>query len=194
MKKEVMTTDMVSLTSFFSETEMEGIAPLSNGEDLFFPAIECAKRLGYKNPRDAIRQHCKHEAKIVNQIVVTGKRKDGSDAVQVVHKKYICEGDFYRLLFHSRLPIGRKFARWVTQEVIPMIRRYGFYPGREFLMALQNYMEALDICTKVTHDWESMLEVSNELQKHLEKLKSTFPMADPTKVDKEIIEFDTPTS
>ena len=163
MKREVMTTDMVSLTSFFSETEMEGIAPLSNGEDLFFPAIECAKRLGYKNPRDAIRQHCKHEAKIMDQIVVTGKRKDGSDAVQVVHKKYICESDFYRLLFHSRLPIGRKFARWVTHEVIPMIRRYGFYPGREFLMALQNYMEALDICTKVTHDWESMLEVSNEL-------------------------------
>jgi hypothetical protein len=44
MKKEVMTTDMVSLTSFFSETEMEGIEPLSDGEDLFFPAIECAKR------------------------------------------------------------------------------------------------------------------------------------------------------
>jgi len=47
MKRKVMTTDMVSLTSFFSETEMEGISPLSNGEDLFFPAIECAKRLGY---------------------------------------------------------------------------------------------------------------------------------------------------
>ncbi len=45
MKKEVMTTDMVSLTSFFSETEMEGIEVLSDGDDLFFPAIECAKRL-----------------------------------------------------------------------------------------------------------------------------------------------------
>ena len=31
MKKEVMTTDMVSLTSFFSETEMEGIEVLSDG-------------------------------------------------------------------------------------------------------------------------------------------------------------------
>ena len=47
MEKRVMTTDLVSLTSFFSETEMEGIAPLSDGEDLFFPAIECAKMLGY---------------------------------------------------------------------------------------------------------------------------------------------------
>ena len=197
MNQELKTasqTDMVSLTSFFSETEMEGIDVLSDGDNLFFPAIECAKRLGYRNPRDAIRQHCEHESRIVDQIVVTGKRKDGSDAVQVVHKKYICEGDFYRLLFHSRLPIGRKFARWVTHEVIPMIRRYGFYPGREFLMTLQNYMEALDICTKVTHDWESMLEVSNELQRYLEKLKSSFPMADPTKKDKEIIEIDPPTS
>ena len=47
MEKRVMTTDMVSLTGFFSETEMEGISPLSDGDNLFFPAIECAKRLGY---------------------------------------------------------------------------------------------------------------------------------------------------
>ncbi|MBR5680363.1 MAG: hypothetical protein IKX19_06885, partial [Clostridia bacterium] len=95
MNQELKTaspTDMVSLTSFFSETEMEGIDVLSDGDDLFFPAIECAKRLGYRNPRDAIRQHCEHEFRIVDQIVVTGKRKDGSDAVQVVHKKYIREG------------------------------------------------------------------------------------------------------
>ena len=178
MKREVMTTDMVSLTSFFSETEMEGIEPLSDGEDLFFPAIECAKRLGYRNPRDAIRQHCKHEAKIVDQIVVTGKRKDGSDAVQVVHKKYICESDFYRLLFHSRLPLGEQFAKWVTEEVLPMIRQYGFYPGRDFLRSLRAYNDALDKCIKATHDhdWEGMREISDELQNHLDRLNAAFPM------------------
>ena len=185
---------LAPLTEFFSATEMEGIEPLTDGDDLFFPAIECAKRLGYKNPRDAIRQHCEHEAKIVDQIVVTGKRKDGSDAVQVVHKKYICEGDFYRLLFHSRLPIGRKFARWVTHEVIPTIRKYGFYPGHEFMVALQNYMEALDICIKVTHDWEGMLKISDELKEQLDKLQSFTPAVDPAKDNKDVIVVDPPTS
>ena len=176
--KTANTSDMVSLTSFFSETEMEGIDVLSDGDNLFFPAIECAKRLGYKNPRDAIRQHCRHEARTVDRIVVTGKRKDGSDAVQVVHKKYICEGDFYRLLFHSRLPLGKKFAEWVTEEVLPMIRRYGFYPGRDFLRSLQAYSDALEEAIRVTHDWESMQKTSDELQKQLDDLKSAFPMAD----------------
>ena len=199
MEKRVMTTDMVSLTSFFSETEMEGIEPLSDGEDLFFPAIECAKRLGYRNPRDAIRQHCKHEAKIVNQIVVTGKRKDGSDAVQVVHKKYICESDFYRLLFHSRLPLGEQFAKWVTEEVLPMIRQYGFYPGRDFLRSLRAYNDALDKCIKATHDhdWEGMREISDELQKHLERLNAAFPMSGTPKKDVVVVDptvQDTPTS
>ena len=64
MKKEVMTTDMVSLTSFFSETEMEGIDVLSDGDNLFFPAIECAKRLVSKNPRDAICSSVKNSHKI----------------------------------------------------------------------------------------------------------------------------------
>ena len=167
---------LAPLTEFFSATEMEGIEPLTDGDALFFPAIECAKRLGYKNPRDAIRQHCEHEAKIVDQIVVTGKRKDGSDAVQVVHKKYICEGDFYRLVFHSRLPLGKQFAEWVTEEVLPMIRRYGFYPGRDFLRSLQAYNDALDECIKATHDWENMREISDELQKQLDKLNAAFPM------------------
>ena len=200
MNQELKTaspTDMVSLTSFFSETEMEGIDVLSDGDDLFCPAIECAKRLGYRNPRDAIRQHCENEFRIVDQIVVTGKRKDGSDAVQVVHKKYICEGDFYRLLFHSRLPLGKQFAEWVTEEVLPMIRRYGFYPGRDFLRSLQAYSDTLEEAIRVTHDWESMQKTSDELQKQLDDLKSAFPMADARRenvVTVDPTQSDTPTS
>ena len=200
MNQELKTaspTDMVSLTSFFSETEMEGIEPLSDGEDLFFPAIECAKRLGYRNPRDAIRQHCENEFRTVDQIVVTGKRKDGSDAVQVVHKKYICEGDFYRLLFHSRLPIGRKFARWVTHEVLPCIRRYGFYPVRKFLLSLKAYDDALEEAIHVTHDYRKAMEASAEYRKVLDELIAAYPMPESAREDVISVDLpatDTPTS
>ena len=195
--KTASTTDMVSLTGFFSETEMEGIDVLSDGDDLFFPAIECAKRLGYRNPRDAIRQHCEHESRTVDQIVVTGKHKDGSDAVQVVHKKYICEGDFYRLLFHSRLPIGRKFARWVTHEVLPCIRRYGFYPGRKFLLSLKAYDDALEEAIHVTHDYRKAMEASAEYRKVLDELIAAYPMPESAREDVITVDLpatDTPTS
>ena len=77
-----MNKDNLAITALigsYDGSELEGLDPLKEGDDYFFPAIECAKRLGYHNPRDAIRRHCKRETKTVDEIVVTGKRKDGSD-------------------------------------------------------------------------------------------------------------------
>lgn len=42
-------------------------------------------------------------------------------------KNYISEGDLYSLIFNSRLPIGRQFRDWICDEVLPTIRKYGFY-------------------------------------------------------------------
>ena len=53
--------EITALIGSFDGTELEGIEPLKEGEDFFFPAIECAKALGYHNPRDAIRRHCKRD-------------------------------------------------------------------------------------------------------------------------------------
>ena len=133
---------ITALIGSYDGTELEGLELLKEGEDFFFPAIECAKRLGYHNPRDAIRRHCKRETKTVDEIVVTGKRKDGSDAVQVIHKKYICEADFYRLLFHSRTALGEQFADWLMDEVLPSIRVNGFYYGRKFTYLLRRSLQA----------------------------------------------------
>ena len=140
MNKENLT--ITALIGSYDGSELEGLEPLKEGEDFFFPAIECAKRLGYHNPRDAIRRHCKRETKTVDEIVVTGKRKDGSDAVQVIHRKYICEADFYRLLFHSRTPLGEQFADWLMDEVLPSIRVNGFYYGRKFADLLHRSLQA----------------------------------------------------
>ena len=86
---------ITALIGSYDGSELEGLEPLKEGEDFFFlpmygRAIECAKRLGYHNPRDAIRRHCKRETKTVDEIVVTGKRKDGSDAVQVCPPRSSC--------------------------------------------------------------------------------------------------------
>ncbi len=140
-----MNKDNLAITALigsYDGSELEGLDPLTEGDDYFFPAIECAKRLGYHNPRDAIRRHCKRETKTVDEIVVTGKRKDGSDAMQVIHRKYICEADFYRLLFHSRTPIGERFADWLMDEVLPSIRVNGFYYGRRFTDLLHRNLQA----------------------------------------------------
>ena len=142
-----MNKDNLAITALigsYDGSELEGLDPLKEGDDYFFPAIECAKRLGYHNPRDAIRRHCKRETKTVDEIVVTGNRKDGSDAVQVIHRKYICEADFYRLLFHSRTPIGERFADWQPDRFTGrrMDRSAAIDPGERILFRKEVYRPA----------------------------------------------------
>lgn len=47
----------------------------------------------------------------------------------------ISEAALYELVFQSRKPEARDFRRWVTQEVLPQIRRTGGYGGNAQLLA-----------------------------------------------------------
>lgn len=40
---------------------------------------------------------------------------------------FIPESDLYRLVFSSKLPTAEKFTDWVTEEVLPSIRKHGAY-------------------------------------------------------------------
>ena len=39
----------------------------------------------------------------------------------------VSEPGLYRLIFMSRKPEAKKFKRWVFHEVLPSIRKYGYY-------------------------------------------------------------------
>ena len=40
---------------------------------------------------------------------------------------YINESGFYSLVLSSKLETAKKFKRWITSQVLPSIRKYGFY-------------------------------------------------------------------
>ncbi|MBQ8515610.1 MAG: DUF3486 family protein [Ruminococcus sp.] len=82
----------------------------------YFPATQCAKTLGYKNPQDAIRSKCKGVRKVLTP------SNGGSQETN-----YIPEGDLYRLIVSSRLPAAERFERWVFDEVLPALRKNGAY-------------------------------------------------------------------
>jgi len=94
--------------------------------------IDIAKALGYKKPNDAISRHCRGSVKH-GVGVVTGKRKDGTDAIQNVEMSVIPEGDIYRLVAKSELPGAEKFEAWIFDEVLPCIRKTGMYATDELL-------------------------------------------------------------
>lgn len=99
---------------------------LINGKE-YFPAIDCATMLGYSNPRDAISKHCKSDGVAFCDGVSETTNQYGVTTKQAVQKKYITEGNLYRLISHSKLPAAEKFEKWIFDEVIPSIRATGGY-------------------------------------------------------------------
>ena len=96
--------------------------------ELLFCAKDVTQALGYSNGRDAIALHVDYPDVVKRDMgVVTGKRADGSDAVQVVSTTFITECGVYSLIFGSKQERAKEFKRWVTSEVLPSIRKTGQY-------------------------------------------------------------------
>ena len=87
------------------------------GEPLMM-GTDVAKRLGYKNPAKALRDHVDTEDKLTERIVLSGQRRE------VI---FINESGLYSLILSSKLPQAKAFKRWVTAEVLPQIRKTGGY-------------------------------------------------------------------
>jgi len=93
----------------------------------YFPATQCAKILGYKNPRDAVIRHCKSEGVVKHDGVSSTINQRGVASQQIIETKYISEGNLYRLIIRSKLPAAEKFEHWVFDEVLPELRKNGSY-------------------------------------------------------------------
>ena len=85
----------------------------------WFAGKDVATILGYANPRDALAKHVDDEDK--NTVAI----HDGTPGNP--NTTIINEAGLYSLIFFSKLPAAKKFKHWVTHEVLPSIRKYGFY-------------------------------------------------------------------
>ena len=86
--------------------------------NVWFQAKQVTKILGYKDTTQAIRKNVSIEDKYKGGVQTTG-------GLQIC--VFINESGFYSLVFSSKLETAKKFKRWVTSEVLPSIRKYGYY-------------------------------------------------------------------
>lgn len=127
-----------------------------------FPATDVAKILGYKNPQKAIKDHCKKAGVTICSVgVVTGKKADGTDAVQKVDKKFINEGNLYRLIVRSNLDMADRFERWVFDEVLPDIRKHGLYASESLL---DNILKNPELGIKLFTEYKEAKEKAKRLE------------------------------
>lgn len=67
---------------------------------------------------------------------------DGTDSIVTVDRTgrkatmtFVNEGNLYRAIFQSRKPEADRFTDWVTEEVLPSIRKTGRYENRPMTVA-----------------------------------------------------------
>ncbi|CUU79078.1 putative antirepressor%2C BRO family [Campylobacter hyointestinalis subsp. hyointestinalis] len=105
----------------FKNKDFGNIRVLGDHLKPMFVAKDVAEALGYTNTNDAIQKFCKGVA----------KRYPLSTDGGIQNVRVIYEPDLYRLIFGSKLKSAIKFQDWVFEEVLPSIRKQGFYNNNQ---------------------------------------------------------------
>ena len=155
--------------NIFKNEEFGQLSVIVKNNKEYIEAIEVATILGYSNPRDAINRHCDKDGVVFSDVgVVTGFRKDNSKAFQVVTKKFIDEGNLYRLIIKSKLPSAKRFEKWIMDEVLPSIRKHGAYMSEEVInKTLDDPDFIIEMATKLKYEREQR-RLLQEKAEHLE--------------------------
>lgn len=117
--------------TIFENPEFGSIRTVEVDGEPWLVGKDVAAALGYKNPQEAIRTHVDDEDKGVSEILTPG----GKQSVPIIN-----ESGLYSLVLSSKLPTAKKFRRWVTSEVLPSIRRNGFYAANSSILHLVENM------------------------------------------------------
>ena len=84
----------------------------------WFVGKDVSAALGYKDTDQALRKHVDDEDKLTRQFDGSGQKRD---------MLILNESGLYSLVLSSKLPAAKVFKRWVTNEVLPSIRKTGSY-------------------------------------------------------------------
>lgn len=99
--------------------ENSQVRTLGSAESPLFVAIDIAKALGYQNLVRSVNDHVDPEDLTKQEIT------DSMGRMQTVN--CVNESGLYALIFGSKLESAKRFKRWVTNEVLPAIRKQGRY-------------------------------------------------------------------
>ena len=95
-------------------------------QNVWFKGKDVAEILGYSNTKKAVLIHVDSEDKQL----ICWRPQNGSGNNSDLRGKYytfINESGFYFLVLSSKLENAKKFKKWITSEVLPSIRKFGYY-------------------------------------------------------------------
>lgn len=126
-----------ALAFSFEDTSLTILGDILNP---LFIAKQVCTILGFVNSKDAVSRHIDPEDVSKVEIQTNG----GKQLVNCVN-----ESGLYALIFGSKLPKAKQFKRWVTNEVLPAIRKQGCYSAQEQDNALISNEQQYELSSRV---------------------------------------------
>jgi prophage antirepressor-like protein len=108
----------------FKNDEFGEVRTVEKDGQIYFVGKDVAEALGYKDSSDSLKRHVDEDDKGVGEIPTPG----GMQNMIVIN-----ESGLYSLVLSSKLEGAKKFKRWVTNEILPSIRKNGAYMTEDTL-------------------------------------------------------------
>lgn len=139
----------------FNNADFGSIRTITINNEPWFVGKDIATALGYERTDNAIRSHVDEEDKLTHQISASGQNRN---------MYIINESGLYSLILSSKLEKAKLFKRWVTNEILPSIRKNGMYATDELL---NNPDLLIQVATQLKDEREQrrLLEEQHNLNK-----------------------------
>ena len=102
----------------FNNEEFGSVRTITKDNEPMFCLADVCKALDINNVSQ-LKARLKEDGVITNEVIDSLGRKQTAT--------FINESNLYKVIFQSRKPSAEKFTDWVTDEVIPSIRKNGGY-------------------------------------------------------------------
>ena len=136
--------------TIFNSPEFGDIGIVTINNEPWFVGKDVAEILGYSNASKAVMVHVDDEDR--QKKMLEAASKNGN---VVTETTLINESGVYSLIVRSKLDSAKRFRRWVTAEILPSVRKSGFYSTADFIN------EALD-------NPDGMIEMLREIKRQRE--------------------------
>ena len=137
----------------FKHEKFGDIQTINRDGEPWFVGKDVASVLGYAKPENAVAIHVDNEDKTTTLIQGTGSNYKSKAII-------INESGLYSLILSSKLPQAKEFKRWVTNEVLPQIRKTGGYiPLNDCEDSADIMARALMIAQRTIEQKDALLEM-----------------------------------
>ena len=154
----------MSNIQIFQNQEFGSIRTLEIDGEPWFVGKDVSEILGYAKPLNALALHVDEDDFLKHGLV------DNIGRIQ--ETIFINESGLYSLILSSKLPSARKVKRWITNDVLPSIRKNGLYMTDNLMKKMVNEPQFIIAMAK---------QIINEKERadlFEQKLSVTLPKAD----------------